>query len=114
MLELDKPFNPQATLDDVIYAYRLFPRRHPDDEGLQHHKQLVNTGVSLENLVRGFLHLTEYLRLSETEERITAVEIDGRFIYARLGDKDAGSQLLRNAAGEFEIHEVSPKGQVKI
>ena len=102
MLNFDKPFNPQATLDDVVYAYRLFLRRHPDDEGFQHYRKSVETGLLLENLARGFSHSTEYRDLMETEEKVTTVEIEGRYMYARLGDEDVGGQILK--ARQYEPH----------
>ena len=102
MSNFDKPFNLGATLDDVIYAYRLFLRRHPDNEGFQHYRESVKAGLPLENLVRGFLHSTEYRNLTETEERVTTVEIDGRLICARWGDENVGSQILKER--QYEPH----------
>ena len=37
MLNFDKPLNPQATLDDVVYAYILFLKRFPDNAGFLHY-----------------------------------------------------------------------------
>ena len=102
-------FNPQTTLDDVLYAYRLFLKRHPDIEGLQHHKKLIEAGLPLNNLVSGFLQSTEYKKMIESEEKISAIKIGGSYVYAQLSDKEVGYEVIRNKQYEPHVTKVISK-----
>ncbi|WP_026732953.1 FkbM family methyltransferase [Fischerella sp. PCC 9605] len=103
ILNFDKPFNSQATIDDVVYAYRLILKRFPDNEGFQHYKKHIEAGMTLDKLITGFLQSTEYKKKLETEEEITAVDIGGKFIYARLSDQDVGGEIIKNRQHEPHI-----------
>ncbi|MBP5975112.1 FkbM family methyltransferase [Brasilonema sp. CT11] len=109
MFNLKKRFNPKATLDDVISAYRLFLRRTPDDAGFQHYKKHIQAGLSLDTLITGFLESTEYKNILQSEQEIQLVEIGGRFLYTRLSDKDVGGEIIKSRQYEPHITEVLSK-----
>lgn len=109
IFNFEKPFNSKATLDDVVYAYRLFLQRFPDNAGFQHYKKHIQAGMSLDTLISGFLQSQEYKKKLETEEEIQVVEIAGRFLYARLSDKDVGGEIIKNKQHEPQITRVLSK-----
>lgn len=49
----------EATDDDIYFSYRLFFRRPPDPVGLAHHRREIERGISLDELVSGFINSAE-------------------------------------------------------
>ena len=103
MQAFNRPFNEQATFDDIISAYRLLLKRYPDDPALQHYQKIIPAGLSLEALVQGILDSPEFMMRSTAEEALTEVEIDGRFIYARLKDQSVGNEIIRQKSYEPHV-----------
>ena len=95
-------FERRATIDDVNFAYRLFLRRNPDDEGLRGFTTAVKAGISIDDLVDAFFESQEFLDLRGMQSRLEEVEIDGRVILARSSDTSIGSVILRER--EYEPH----------
>lgn len=51
----------RATIDDVRYAYRLFLGREPDEQGLASHARIVDAGIEVADLARGFFGTPEFI-----------------------------------------------------
>ena len=64
-----------VTDDDIYYCYRLFLRRPPDPAGLAHHRREMARGVSLDELVNGFIKSEEARGLAGRGP--TAVDLGG-------------------------------------
>ena len=64
-----------VTDDDIYYCYRLFLRRPPDPAGLAHHRSEMARGVSLDELVSGFIKSEEARGLAGRGP--TAVDLGG-------------------------------------
>ena len=64
-----------VTDDDIYYCYRLFLRRPPDPAGLAHHRRDMARGVSLDELVSGFIKSEEARGLAGRGP--TAVDLGG-------------------------------------
>ena len=64
-----------VTDDDIYYCYRLFLKRPPDVAGLAHHRREMARGVSLDELVSGFIKSEEARGLAGRGP--TAVDLGG-------------------------------------
>jgi len=76
----------QATMDDVRYAYRLLLGREPDQQGLDSHAHLIEQGIAVLDLARGFLHTREF------------VAANGCLVKVADGDPPHTPHLLRSQA----------------
>ena len=102
VLRRQQKFNEQATWEDVIAAYRLFLKRVPDREGLEHYRQLVAHGLSLDRLISSFVNSGEYRELIAGESKITPVDLGGYIVCVRRAETDFGRGII--LTGEYEPH----------
>ena len=51
----------RATIEDVRHAYRLFLGREPDEQGLASHARLIESGIGVTDLARGFFGTPEFI-----------------------------------------------------
>jgi FkbM family methyltransferase len=98
----DQKFNEQATWEDIIAAYRLFLKRAPDPEGLEHYRQLVASGASLDRLISSFVNSDEYRRLIASESEITSVDLGGYFVCVLRSETDFGRGIILTK--QYEPH----------
>ncbi len=102
MGDFEERLDRRATIDDVRAAYRLFLRRVPDKAGFSDYKNAVTRGLSIDDLADVFLDSKEFKNLKSGGNELHEVEIDGRFLLARLSDPNIGSVILNQR--EYEPH----------
>lgn len=64
----------RATMEDVRYAYRLFLGREPDESGLASHGRLVDAGIDVADLARGFFGAREFISTTGCLVKVDSVD----------------------------------------
>ncbi len=93
-------YNPMATIDDVVTAYRLFLRREPEEKGLRHYEQYVAQGMTRDRLLDIFLTSAEFAL--HRKSHIVAVDLGGYEVCIDPKETDIGQWLVIN--GDYEPH----------
>lgn len=92
-----------ATIDDVVYCYRLLLNREPDDMGMAYWSNLVQQHrISLATLCDGFLNSYEFKNLVEERNKPHLIELSDFKIYVRLNDHFVGGTIAN--AKDYEPH----------
>jgi FkbM family methyltransferase len=90
-----------ATEEDVRYCYRLLLEREPDVQGLAAWRRAIaEQGVSLHEVVAGFLQSPERRALEASRMEPERVELDGFRIWVRRADPQIGLPIARDRAYE--------------
>lgn len=100
MIAENVAFNPMATMDDVVAAYRLFLRREPEDRAIAHYEQYIAEGMTLERLTAAFLSCAEFTRL-QTSDLVT-VDLGGYHVCVDPNETEVGKGLILQR--DYEPH----------
>ncbi|MCP4423327.1 MAG: FkbM family methyltransferase [Chloroflexi bacterium] len=90
-----------ATIDDVVYCYRLFLNREPDEIGMAYWTDLVkHHHIPLTALCDGFLGSHEFKNLVAERNKPHLIELPDFKIYVRLNDHFIGGTIANT--GDYE------------
>ncbi len=90
-----------TTVEDVIYCYRLFLNREPDEIGLAYWSDLVkNHRIPLTTLCDGFLSSHEFKDLVIKRNQPYLIDLSDFRIYVRLNDYFVGGAIA--STGGYE------------
>ena len=90
-----------ATTEDVIYCYRLFLNREPDEMGMAYWSDLVNRHcIPLTTLCDGFLNSYEFKNLVAERNKPHLIDLPDFKIYVRLNDHFVGGAIANS--GDYE------------
>jgi FkbM family methyltransferase len=92
-----------ATEEDLYYCYRLILRREPDEPGWNQYKELLKQQVSIQMLVDGFLHSSEFRRLQEEGFRPRLVALDRFQMFVRPNDFFVGAVIANDKVYEAYV-----------
>lgn len=102
----------QATAADVDWCYRLLLGREPDAEGRAHLLAEVESGLTVDDLVRRFLNSTEFRSrplvletMGGDGEVVERVDVDGFAIHVRAHDQDIGRAIRQDRTYEPHVSE---------
>src|SRR5438270_244490 len=93
-------WNPMASMDDVVAAYRLFLRREPEPRGLEHYEKYVNEGMPLERLAEAFLSSAEFSRLQPSG--LAIIDLGGYEVCVDPHETDIARFIVLN--NDYEPH----------
>ncbi len=84
----------QATVEDVIAAYRLLLNREPDPRGFETYRRMVARGLRLDDLSCIFLSSDEFKRITAQQSEVTPVDLGGYSVCCRQSDPDFGQSII--------------------
>lgn len=93
-------FNPMATMDDVVAAFRLFLNRTPGEEGYNHFQDFVDRGLSVEALSNLFASCEEYGKRQASG--IVDVDMGGFFVCVDPKETEIGQWVVEQH--DYEPH----------
>lgn len=64
----------RATIEDVRHAYRLFLGREPDEQGIESHARLIDSGIEVTDLARGFFGTPEFISATGCLVKVDATQ----------------------------------------
>ena len=93
---------PQATTDDIRYAYRLLLGRESDESGFEHYRRMLsNSPIDTFQLAEHFLHSDEFKASHGGRVEPREIAFDGYVMYVSPIDQDVGNTV---AKGQYEPH----------